>query len=116
MNAILGAKIRSLRESKGITQEQVADILNCTRQKYARLEKGLIDISYASLATIAQVLMVKMEDITSAVNNKYSLEPMYRDISGSDQTDKFDYINHMIDTFLAHKKLYNSIRQVDRNE
>ncbi len=49
MNAIIGARIRSLRESKGFTQEQMADKMNCSRQKYARLEKGLIDISYASL-------------------------------------------------------------------
>ncbi len=116
MNAILGAKIRSLRESKGITQEQVADRLSCTRQKYSRLEKGLIDISYASLTTIAQTLMVKIEDITSAVNNNYDLEPMYRDNDGSVQTDKFEYINNMIDTFFAHRKLYNSIRQVGEDE
>ena len=64
MNAILGARIRNLRESKGLTQEQIAEKMNCTRQKYARLEKGLIDISYASLTTVAQVLGIKIEDIT----------------------------------------------------
>ncbi|KUO73078.1 MAG: hypothetical protein APF77_20635 [Clostridia bacterium BRH_c25] len=29
---------------------------------------------------------------------------------------KFEYINTMIDTFYAHRKLYNSIRQVDADE
>ncbi len=116
MNTILGARIKTLRESKGLTQEQVADKMNCTRQKYARLEKGLVDISYASLTTIAQVLMVKIEDITSCVNKDFQLEPMFRDNGGSVQTDKFEYINNMIDIFYAHRKLYNSLRQVDADE
>ena len=58
MNTILGGRIKVLREAKGFTQEQVAEKMNCTRQKYARIEKGLIDISYASITTIADILEV----------------------------------------------------------
>lgn len=110
MNAILGARIRSLRESKGLTQEQIAEKMNCTRQKFARIEKGLIDISYSSLNIVAQVLGVKVEDITSAVNNVYQEQPMFRLSDNSIKEDKFEYINTMIDTFYAHRKLYNSVR------
>ena len=46
MNATLGDRIKSLRESKGLNQEQVATNMQCSRQKYERLEKDLIDISY----------------------------------------------------------------------
>ena len=116
MNAILGARIKSLRESKGLTQEQIADKMDCTRQKYARLEKGLIDISYASISTIAQVLGVKMEEITSSVSSIGKVEPMFRGNDGLDKEDKFGFINNMLDTFYAHRKLYNSVRQVDVNE
>lgn len=116
MNAILGARIRNLRESKGLTQEQVAEKMSCTRQKYARIEKGLIDISYASLITIAQVLEINIEDITSSVNNISQKEPMFRGNDKYIQTDKFEYINEMIDTFYAHRKLYNSVKQVNENE
>lgn len=116
MNAILGARIKSLRELKGLTQEQIADKMNCTRQKYARLEKGLLDISYTSISTIAQALGVKAEEITSSVSNIYKEEPIFRDNNGFVQADKFEYINSMLDTFYAHRKLYNSIRQVDENE
>ncbi len=116
MNAILGVRIRSLRESKGFTQEQIAEKMNCTRQKYARLEKGLIDISYASLQTIAQTLGVKIEEITSSINNTFQEQPVFRGNSSSAQKDWFKYIVNMIDTFYAHRKLYNSVRQVDLNE
>jgi len=116
MNEILGARIRSLRESKGFTQEQIADKMNCSRQKYARLEKGLLDISYASISIIAQVLGVKTEEITSSVNNICKEEPMFRGDDESLLMDKFEYISNMLDTFYAHRKLYNSVRQVDANK
>lgn len=116
MNAILGARIKSLRESKGLTQEQIADKMDCSRQKYARLEKGLLDISYANIAIIAQVLGVKVGDITSSVNSINKEEPMFRGNDGLAQEDKFVFINNMLDTFYAHRKLYNSVRQVDVNE
>lgn len=115
MNTILGARIRSLRESKGLTQEQIAEKMNCTRQKYARLEKGLIDISYASLTTIAQVLGIKIEEITSAVNDLQE-QPMFRGDRSALREEKFVFINNMIDTFYAHRKLYNSVRQAEVNE
>lgn len=111
MNTILGGRIRVLRESKGFTQEQVAEKMNCTRQKYARIEKGLIDISYASINTIANILGIKTEEITSAVNN-IKEEPMFRK-GDANSGDKFEYINEMINIFYAHRTLYNSVRQVE---
>lgn len=116
MNAILGARIRSLRESKGLTQEQVAEKMNCTRQKYARIEKGLIDISYASITSIADILEVEPNDITSAVNSIEEKQPMFRKNGTSTNEDKFEFINEMINTFYVHRKLYNSLRQVDKDE
>lgn len=113
MNALLGTRIRSLRESKGYTQEQVAEQMKCTRQKYARIEKGMTDISYSSINTIASILEIDVEDITSVVNKKS--KTLYRKNENVDD-DVFDTISTMIDTFYAHKKLYNSIRQVDIDE
>lgn len=107
MNTILGARIRSLREAKGFTEDQVAGKMKWSKQKYARLEKGLLDISYASIVTIAQVLDVEMEEITSSVNN---IQQSFKEISSSAQ-DKFEYVNEMIDLFIAHRKLYNSIER-----
>jgi transcriptional regulator with XRE-family HTH domain len=116
MNAILGARIRSIREAKAITQEQIAEKLNWSRQKYARLEKGLIDISYASISAIAQILGTEINEITSAVSNEKVEEPIYRGNGRNNHEDMFLFINEMIDTFYAHRRLYNSVRQVDGNE
>ncbi|MDD2402881.1 MAG: helix-turn-helix transcriptional regulator [Clostridia bacterium] len=116
MNAILGTRIRFLRESKGLTQEQIAEKMNCTRQKYARLERGLTDISYSSITRIAEILEIKTEDITSAVNNIEQKEHLFRKNGDQIEGDKFEFINQMIDTFYAHRRLYNKVRQVEVNE
>jgi len=117
MNAILGARIRSLRESKGFTQEQIAEKMNCTRQKFARIERGLTDISYASLNNIAQILGIRIDEITSAINNVPQEQMIYyRASNNSVPEDKFEYISKMIDTFYAHRKLYHSVKLVDLNE
>ena len=116
MNDILGARIKSLRESKGLTQEQVAERMKCTRQKYARLEKGLIDISYVSISNVAEILGVKIEEITSSLSKTMHEEPMFRGNTGLNNMDEFEYINSMLDTFYIHRRLYNSIRQVDVDE
>ncbi len=66
--------------------------------------------------TVAQVLGIKVEDITSSVNNIAQEQALFRANNQSIQEDKFEYINRMIDTFYAHRKLYQSVRQVDVNE
>ena len=113
MNTILGGRIRVLRESKGFTQEQIAEKMDCTRQKYARIEKGLIDITYASITAIANILGITAEEITSAVNSDKEDEPMFRRGDDATSEDGFEYINEMINTFYAHRTLYNSVRQVE---
>jgi len=116
MNVLLGARIRSLRESKGLTQEQFAEKMKCTRQKYARLEKGLIDVSYSSLITVAQMLEVKLEEITSVVSDCVQDQPMFRAGNSVANNEKFVQINKMLDIFYAHRKLYYSVRQTEANE
>ncbi|MFW5972338.1 MAG: helix-turn-helix transcriptional regulator [Bacillota bacterium] len=113
MNSILGARIRSLRESKGLTQEDIARKMDCSRQKYARIEKGVIDISYSNISIIAEILGVSTQDITSAVNN-IKKEPVF--FRGDTEEEKFKKINEMINIFYVHRKLYNRVRQVDVDE
>ncbi len=109
MNELLGSRIKSLREAKGLTQEHVADKMDCSRQKYARLEKGLIDISFTSISTIAQILGIKIEEITSAISSIRVEESLLTEFN----EDRFKFISNMLDIFYAHRRLYNSTRKVD---
>lgn len=55
MNEMLGSRIKALRSAKNFTQEQVADRIGVSRQKYARIESGaskkifdMLDLFYAN--------------------------------------------------------------------
>lgn len=110
MNVVLGAKIRNLRINKKYTQEQIASAIGCSAQKYAKLERGLIDITFSDLTVIARVLDVDVKNITACLKNvpqstKYKKTEKTKDSTG------FEFVIKMINTFYAHKKLYNNTRR-----
>lgn len=113
MNELLGSRIRLLREKKGLTQEQVSEQLGCSRQKYSRIEKGMVDISYAFIVKIADILKIKPDDITIVLKNDEN-EPLFR--NNQQENDGFDFISELIDVFYAHRKLYNSVKGSDSDE
>ncbi|MGN6417781.1 MAG: helix-turn-helix domain-containing protein [Pseudobacter sp.] len=49
INKFVGARLLEIRELQGFTQEDLAEILGCTRQNYIRLEKGKGNISVTQL-------------------------------------------------------------------
>jgi len=52
----IGARIRKLREAKGISQEEAARLAGIDRSYYGRIERGLINVSAVFLLKIAQML------------------------------------------------------------
>ena len=57
----LGEKLRELRNSKGISQDVVAEALHVSRQKYIRIEKGENDPSLVELNRLA--LLFKRQSV-----------------------------------------------------
>jgi transcriptional regulator with XRE-family HTH domain len=52
----VGARIRKLREAKGISQEEAARLAGIDRSYYGRIERGLINVSAVFLLKIADML------------------------------------------------------------
>lgn len=61
-------KIKELREEKGITQQQLADIVDVTRQTILFLEKGKYNPSLRLAWKIAQVFEKPIESVFSFEN------------------------------------------------
>jgi len=110
----LGKRIRRLRESMHMTQEQVADKLDISRQKLARIENGQNDISYAFLDGFSNIIGKPVSDITCILENSYSsTATVFRSTNGNSEDDSFGLINSMLDLFYANKHLYNRVRNYD---
>jgi XRE family transcriptional regulator, regulator of sulfur utilization len=66
-----GEKIRTLRTLKGLSQENLADMIGVSRLAYGDMERGKHEISTTRLEQIATALGVTTEEI-EAVEEKVS--------------------------------------------
>ena len=101
MNELLGGRIKALRSAANFTQEQIADQIGISRQKYARIESGTNNITLDVLAKIAQVLNVQVDE-TPVVEYRVGAEKV-------SSKKIFD----MLDLFYANKHLNEKLQRKD---
>ena len=102
MKLLIGEQIRKLREARKVTQEEISDALGMSRQRFARIEKGIADISYDHIVAIAKYLNIAPPQITDVYDSKAAVS--YR--TGNSANASFDKIEEMITFFYANKSLY----------
>ena len=56
MSKIVGNNIKQARKYNGLTQTEVARILNMTQQQYSRFENGVFELNYSQLVQICKIL------------------------------------------------------------
>lgn len=105
MNELLGGRIKALRSAANFTQEQIADQIGISRQKYARIESGTNNITLDVLAKIASVLKVQVGDITRVLDETPVVE--YRVGAEKASSKK---IFDMLDLFYANKHLNEKLQ------
>jgi transcriptional regulator with XRE-family HTH domain len=66
----VGTNIRSLRDERSLSQQDLADQAGVSRRTIAALETGQVNISLAKLDAIAAVLGVDFRTIVSAPEHK----------------------------------------------
>ena len=108
MNERLGNRIKSLRVAKNYTQEQIADQIGVSRQKYARIESGTNSITFEVLSKVAEVLDITVGDITRVLDE--TPEVVYR---AGEETGSSKKIFDMLDLFYANKHMCSKIQQKD---
>lgn len=63
-------RIADLRTDRDLTQQQVADMLQCNRQVYARYERGIREIPVSMLIALAKYYNVSIDYITGQTDTK----------------------------------------------
>ena len=101
MNELLGKRMKELRHAGNLTQEQIADRIGVSRQKYARIENGSNNITLDILTKIAGVLEVSVADITKVLDET----PVVAYRAGEKSTSSKKILD-MIDLFYANKHMY----------
>lgn len=63
-------RIADLRQDHDLTQQEVANILNCKREVYRRYEKGIREIPISYAITLAKYYHVSMDYLLGLSNRK----------------------------------------------
>lgn len=105
MNQKLGGRIKALRSAKNLTQEQIADQIGVSRQKYARIESGANSITLDILSKVAAALDVTVGDITRVLDETPVVAYRTGGKSGSSKQ-----IFDMLDLFYANKHMYAKLQ------
>ena len=108
MNEKLGSRIKALRNANNYTQEQVADMIGVSRQKYARIESGANNITLDILSKVAEVLGVTVGDITRVLDEP----PVVAYRSGEESTST-KILFDMLDLFYANKHMCAKLQHKD---
>ena len=74
MKSKISYRIRKLRESKDLSQENVAADLNLTSSAYSKIERGVTDPSVGRLEQIAKILGVEVTYFFQESNEQHRVE------------------------------------------
>lgn len=82
---MLNANLKKLRKINGLSQEQVAERLNVSRQAVAKWEKGESLPDIYNCRALAELFGLTVDDLTDAVTNagKVSIKPKGKHIFGA---------------------------------
>ena len=108
MNEMLGSRIKALRSAKNFTQEQVADQIGVSRQKYARIESGINSVTLDILSKVAEVLGVTVGDITRVLDET----PVVAYRAGEEGASSKKILD-MLDLFYANKHMCAKLQHKD---
>lgn len=108
MNKLLGSRIKALRSANNLTQEQVADQIGISRQKYARIESGVNSVTLDILSKVAEIMGVTVGDITRVLDETSVVQYRVGEESGSSK-EMFD----MLDLFYANKHMCAKLQNKD---
>lgn len=114
----LGDTLKKVREAKGLSQKELAGLLDMPQPQYSRIESGKTDPSFTTLERIAKALGVslselfKADEIFTDVNayDKTLIEKL-RLIDALDDTEKKSLYN-IIDSLIAKKKLKDNLHSL----
>lgn len=117
MSYLIGQRIKELRIKQDITQEEIAQKLRISRQKYSRIESGQSNITYITLDEISKILGVNIREITSVNEEKQTLKHLFRENSNEQVANNaIEKIEEILKYFNAHEKLYYQMKEKFNNE
>jgi len=116
----LGDSLKKLRENKGYTQQQMADLIHTHRSGYSKMENNQQDISVDALINIAKNFGITVDDVIYfgeknsvpkeiSIEDKKALEQLQL-INELDKEEK-SILLKLIETFVSKKRFKDYLQK-----
>lgn len=110
--------IKKLRKEKGLTQQDIADVVNMHRSNYSKVEKGERELSVNALVKLAELFGVTLDELVSS-DSTVPKEIIIKDKSTLEQANLLQELNEedknivfkMIEALLTKKRFINFFEQ-----
>ena len=79
----IGNRIRLFRTAKGLTQENIAEMLEMSVSWYAKVERGEIDLSISHIEQIAKIHNLSAGDLLKIAENQNIFNNSVNNINGA---------------------------------
>lgn len=123
----IGNRIRLFRTAKGLTQENIAEMLEMSVSWYAKVERGEIDLSISHIEQIAKIHNLSAGDLLKIAENQNIFNNSVNNINGAFNNsgsitvqEKNDKIESLETTLKEMKLLFESllvrIEQVEKRK
>lgn len=76
---MFGERLKELRESKGMTQEFLAELLNVSRQSIGVYENNNVDPGINTLVKIADIFNISLDYLLGRTDEKYNISLLDKD-------------------------------------
>ena len=111
----LNITLKKAREAKGLSQKELAGLIDMAQAQYSRIESGKTDPSFSVVARISKALGMNLDELFKANDifdtaNSYdkTLMEKLRLLDSLDEVEKMSIYN-LIDSLIAKKKLKDNL-------
>ena len=92
----VGEKIKKLRLSRGMTQEDLAELLDTTKQSIGRYENGTRKISQDLIFELADIFKCSINDFFPKTNQSSSIETIYNQLNKKRQVKVYNFAEYQL--------------------
>lgn len=108
----IGDNLKQLRENKGLTQQQMADLIHTHRSGYSKIENNQQDISIEAIIQLSKVFNMSIDAIVYFDNSKIPNEVSLEDKATLEQLKLINELEpeeksillKLIETFVSKKR------------
>lgn len=114
----LNTTLKQVREAKGLSQKELAGLIDMAQAQYSRIESGKTDPSFSVVVRISQALGLNLSELFQAdeifsETNSYdkTLMEKLRLLDSLDEVEKKSIYN-LIDSLISKKKLKDNLQSL----